>query len=273
MIMKISIDTGELSFLLLQVLIEVIQKYLLQFSKSLMDKAQSQFILIAAESSCQIVVKILSKFQQYHEICYKLLELCITLLVESGNSDFLPHVSSAFYNVAGLFYKSKLECALVYAQASEDIYNDYLKEHRNCIDSWINMVKKQDLVASILLLLSRKYEGIRKWEQIIESIPWQEWIDFSDASSKPFLLKTIQRYVKAASVSVEEYKYVVDLIQNDSFKDGTQYNIMDFELRSLVALHELMNTSKLQIPLLNRMLDVTSDQMNQYRYLISLLRY
>jgi hypothetical protein len=225
---------------------------------------KSQFALNTVESSCHVVINVASSTQRSHDLCYELLELCKEMLISSGNSESLPQLSATFYNVAGLLYKVDLNSALQYAQASESVYKEYLKNHEN--ESWINLAKKQDMVASIQLSLSHKGDGIRKWIEVIKSIPVQEWTVFSEHSSDSYLLKIVQRYIKAVSDSEKDYRSIIDLIQKESCGKDCQYRIMEYELNTLIAFHEYMNTSKLQIRLLKRMLELSTDQNILLRY-------
>ena len=257
-------NTDQVSILFVQILIEIIQN-LLVYCGNETKILKRHFTLNLVECSCHVVVKVAARNQQFYDCCYHLLQLCTDALINSENSESLPPLSAAFYNVAGLLYKVDLHHALKYAVASESVYKEYLNLQNKSIN-WINLVKKQDMVASIQLSLSQKGDGIIKWIEIIQSIPVKEWTVFSEDLSDAYLLKTIQRYVKAVSASKEDYHYIIDLIQKESIKEDIQYRIMDFELNTLLAFNEYTNTSKLQIPILKRMLDLSVDQDATLRY-------
>lgn len=257
------------SVLFVKIMIATIRNYSLYNVIETKLLAQSQFALNTVECSCHVVINVTASTQRSHDLCYELLQVCKEMLISSGNSESLPQLSATFYNVAGLLYKVDLKSALQYAQASEGVYKEYLKNSEN--ESWINLAKKQDMVASIQLSLSQKGDGIRKWIEIIQSIPVLEWTVFSEHSSDSYLLKIIQRYIKAVSDSEKDYHNIIDLIEKESCGHDCQYRIMEYELNTLIALHEYKNTSTLRICLLERMLELSKDQNVVLRYTNSLL--
>lgn len=271
MMAKHNMGNDQLVILFVTILIEIIQNYSTYLVQKGNHALNSPFILHLVECSCHVVVKVISSSQEYHDVCYQLLQLCKSLLISSRNSENLLQLSASFYNAAGLLYKHDLNSALRYAKASESVYKEYITLENPLNESWMNLAKKQDMVASILLSLSQKGDGMQKWMELIQSIPVKEWMEFSEDSSNSYLLKTFQRYVKAVFAGVEEHIYIIDLIEKDLCKEESQYRIMEYELNALVALHDLMNTSKLQIPLLRRMIDLNVNPETNPRYLIRLL--
>ena len=258
MVAKMSNETKEISSLLLVILTEIVAQFSTQLNLDIKKSAQNQFILTLAESYCHFVVKTITNNQEFHEPCYRLLEFCKNLLIISRNTESLVHISSTLYNIAGILYKGYPQIALGFAESSESVYKDFLKNHDHKSDGWIQLVKKQDLLASIYLSLSNKTDGIRKWKQVIQSVPMGEWVNFSGDSSNSVLLKTIQRYVKAVLANdCEKYAPILELISSGSLTDEKQYCILDYELNTLIAMHDSVNTSKIQLPILERMQSLT----------------
>lgn len=263
MIKNKCLKTEEISRLFLKILLMLLELYYMDLRKL----SHLKFLLALTESICHVVAKIVVSYPKFHEDCFLLLSKCKDVLIASRNKESLLQVSSTFYNIAGTLYKTHPTFSLKFAESSEMIYKDYLQSNDVGSNQWIHLMKKLDMVASIHLSLHNRVDGIKKWKEIIQSVPVGEWSTFSEDSTNSALLKTIQRYIKAVTSNYDQdHAYVIDLINIDSCRKQSIYHILDFELKTLVILHQTINTAELQIGILHRMLEFEFDPESNLRY-------